>query len=119
MPVSAGKLRETFDVQSPTGTDTWGAPSGEWVTLGQLRGGPKTDSGMGAIRNGQANGVPLAVTRYSVEIHGSAQRHFAIDETFRLVNKRDGAIFSVRGVVVDYEDPQRVYVLCEVGGNAG
>lgn len=119
MPAYAGTRRYLFEVQvQGDEPDDWGNPPG-WVTRGTIRGGIKSETGMGAIRSSLTHGLPQSVARYSVDARTAEVRALQIAKQYRLVNLQDGTIFSVTGVVTDYEDGTRSYVLCEVGGNEG
>ena len=120
MPIDAGALRERFSVQRrESGFDDWGSPKETWEVRGQLLGAVRGETGMGAIRSGLASGIPQSVARYSVLSRARAVQDIGVDPGMRLVSKRTGQIFSVTGVVVDYEDLTRAYITCEVGGNDG
>lgn len=120
MAQPAGKRKVLFMLQRPVaGYDDWGHPLPGWEDVAAFRGDPRGDTGMGAIRSGLTTGLPLSITRYSVEVETKLVEHYAVTTAHRLILQHDGTIFSVLGVTRDLADGRRSFIVCEVGGNDG
>lgn len=120
MPIKAGAQNVRLLLQQHTpGTDPWGQPTTGWETIGEFSASAKNETGMGAIRSALQGGVPASVARYSFMVRAQVLTKYPVDSAKRLVNVRDGAVFTITGVIKDYADPSRGYIMAEIGGNAG
>jgi head-tail adaptor len=122
MALSAGALNTRFLAQRRTaGTDDWGSPIQGWQDLGSFSAGIRNDTGMGAIRSAAGAGIPASIARYSIEVRAEVIRAYGITSADRLVGRLPfssvDTIFSVTGVISDFSDPIRAYILTEVGAD--
>lgn len=120
MAQPAGKRRSVFLLQRPVeGFDAWGHPLPGWEDVVQFRGGPRSDSGLAAIRGGLSSGLPVSIARYSVEVETKLVEFHQITSAHRLVLYPDNTLLSINGVIRDLADGRRSFILCEVGGHEG
>lgn len=118
MNLAAGKLNRRIRIERRVGgQDATGQPIDAWSLVGEPWVGIANETGLGAIRSVTEANVSTSIARYSFLMRFGTAKALGIDAGMRAVY--DGLVFDIKGLTRDLEHREKVFLICEQGGNDG